>query len=492
MNGFMSFLSSNAETIRIVVGITALLLIAYIYRRQLGFLLMDWRYTFPYFGKIARLSNDATHSAKEGWTNAEKTLCSDYKKHIAVIREPEFERGITYLKKSDDLGRSTMPGWAIVFFVGLIAMEGLGFSYLLGTWLAMDGSANIHMILMIAIVFVICAITAVTTHAGGHQLYKFNLVTKCFKLFKAEGVSNRFGTKNIALNDNQSMDDADPEYIQCVNRVDTGKSLAALYLAAFVIVIIATLSTYMRWENLKGNLVKQSAAQSQAVDSGNPFAAGVPDLPQAVTASQKTADDKANNDVRNATEGEGLAAFAMLGFIFVVTQIVGIGAGYKYGFAGKESKSAFKSTGGFSTYDEYLTFYEPRMHLAEARLQALQQRMEEHSHHKNSFSMTFADYLDTLGRPSASRDAFRSSQQPREMEPRPIAPTAQATASAESILTVGQALSVIDGMADKGAKKDYMLTLPESLANQVKLAIKQRKDQAAKRQADAELDDLFD
>jgi amino acid transporter len=46
--------------------------------------------------------------------------------------------------------------------------------------------------------------------------------------------------------------------------------------------------------------------------------------------------------------------FPIILFIFVITQIVSMWAGYKYSFAGRESKEAYATTDGISSYIDYM------------------------------------------------------------------------------------------------------------------------------------------
>ncbi len=470
-------------------GIASALLAAVIYfafRHRIDFWVMDTWYVLPGIGKIARLAKDTTQSSREGWLNAEKTLCADYKKFIHLVKEPVFDNRIEYLKKAHDLGRTPAPLWVMLFLVALVIAEGLGFSYMLGTWMAREGSANTHTVLMVAIVLVLCGIMVWVTHSAGRQYYRTSLLRGCFKRFKDEG-GQGFFRKTIALKDPQSEDDAEPDYTQCANRVSERPGDQGGYgwviIAVVAIAAIAILSTYMRWENLKGELIRETAMQTQQAATGNPFANGGMALPTEVTAPQKAADEKASGEAREATKGEGMAAFVMLAFIFVVTQIVGCSAGYKYGFAGKESKNAFREIQGFSTYDAYLAHYEPLIHLAESRLQALQQRLEESSHQKLALTKTFMDYLS-----DSAEAGIGLRRTMNETAPRPVPPALQPAAAAPvAAQTVDEILAHLDGLPTKEGKIAFMKTLDGALQDKVAAAVKSRKEaEAARREADLE------
>lgn len=381
------FLSAYGTVIGIITSLCVIGLIMFTpYGERIRFWWMDFRYTMPFFGKIKRLAKDPTRSADGRWMNAERHLCGDYNKYIHFIGEPVFRNHIEFLRRSNDLGRSPTPLWAIVLLGVLVIAEGLGFSYLLGGMIASDGSANVRSLLMYAIVTVICIITVAVTHQAGHQYYRTSLLRACFKRFKESGGHRRFFSEKIALSDDQSKDDKEPDHTQCANRVcenpgDQG-SYSILIVAAIFIAAIAIGSTWMRWENLRKDLIEQTVSAQQKADAGgNPFAPGGGlALPDEVTNPQKAADQKAKDEAASATKSGSLAGFLMLAFIFIVTQLVGIGVGYKYGFASKQSKDAYKDTKGFATYDAYLAYYQGYIDLASARLHQLQQQMEEIAH----------------------------------------------------------------------------------------------------------------
>lgn len=488
MESISSFAAAYATLLSLLVA-TAMVIIA-LSQQRVRFWLRDFWVTFPVLGNIAQLAKDRT-SSKDGWTRAEEKLCAIYKPYIVLLSESTFNERIEYLRKSADLGRAPTPMWVWVLLVVLVIAEGLGFSYLLGSWMAREGSANTHTLLMFAIVLVLCVILVALTHAAGHQYYRTSLLRSCFKRYKDTG-GNEYASRQIALKDEQSKDDNEPDYKQIANRVakhshDKG-SYAAGIIAIVAIAFIAVVSTYMRVQNLESELSKETSLQ-QPQAAANPFSK-LP-LPTDVATPQRQADAKAAAETTSATEKEGLAAFAMLGFIFVITQIVGMGAGYKYGFAGKESLDAYRATGGYSTYDDYWAYFQPIRDLINARLKDLQQRMEEHSHTKLALSKTFDDFL--FEQSEQSNSIRRNIDKPRN-GPASAGETAKLAQSAPDEPSIEMAKSELSRLADKKQQQDYFLSLPTHLQSELKPWLKQRKEEAARKEAEskaAELDELF-
>lgn len=492
LESISNFASAYALLLSLLIA-TVLTIVA-LSQRSVRLWLRDFWVKTPFIGDIARLAKDNTRG-NNGWMRAEENLSAIYKKYIVLLSETKFNARIEYMRKAGDLGRTPTPLWVWFLMVILVVAEGLGFSYLLGSWMAREGSASTHTLLMFAIVLVLCIILVALTHAAGHQYHRTSLLRACFKRYK-DVAGDEYSSRMVALNAEQSLDDKQPDYIQCANRVATNSHDKGSYAAGIITVItiafIAITSTVMRWQNLEGELNRETTLKTQSMPSDPPF--GNLTLPTEISDAQKTADNKAGTEAKNSTEMEGLTAFAMLGFIFVITQIVGMGAGYKYGFVGKETKGAFKDTGGFSTYDAYWVYFQPIMDLANARLTDLQQRLEQHSHQKMSLSKSFYDYL--------TEQQVRSDNTRSALDPSKSPPTSSNRVSASGempeINRLEAAKAALLAQPDKEAQKKHFLSLPSELQNELKPWLKQRKEEeaeAARQEAKArektELADLF-
>lgn len=497
MESTLQFLQGNLVFISTIV-ISALVCMAYIASSRFQFWVTDFMVTLPVVGAMARLSKDVAKGS-HGWLRSEEALNGKYKPYCNLLPRRLFDERTEYLRKAADLGRSPTPFWAWAILVVLVIAEGLGFSYLLGTWMAREGSANTHTLMMFAIVLVLCVILVALTHFAGHQFYRTSLLRSCFKRFKERG-GDDYAVRRVKLDEDQSFDSQAPEFKQIVNRVakhshDKGTYIGG-WIALITIALIAVISTYMRVQNLESEMLREVTVHEQTTGaaSSNPFDNLT--LPTEVQSAQNQADAKAQNEAQSALKGEGFAAFAILGLIFVVTQIVGMGAGYMYGFAGQESKHAYREIGGFSTYESYLAYYRPLRDLANSRLKDLQQRLEQVSHTKLTLSKTFDDYL----REQRSNEVL--DQEPVPMSaPAPVpaasappAPAAEASAViAEAAVTLASAKAEIERLNSADAEKVYFLSLPAELrANaELKAWLKQRKADREARAAAAEADDLF-
>lgn len=350
-------------------------------------------YDLPLIGAMSRLK-DATPDAKDkSWTRAEKKLCTDYGQFIQLGDIEAFNKRAEYLRKAGDLGVKPMPGWIWVLLWLLIIAEGFGFAYSLGTWMAMEGSENTFVILMVVVALVIAVPSATLSHEAGLRFHRYMERKRHYQDWKNGGQNGKFKTDTIALQKDQSADDASPSYTQYANRAHTKTSLLPLWGAiAWAIVVVAG-STTMRISHLEKVVAQENVGvvvSSQSGNSGNPFAA-----PAELAQPQVAADAKAGNDIKSSTMIEGSAAFLMLAFLYLATQGVGAAVSAKYAFLGAQSEAAFNGNFGFETYDDFLRYYEPIVQIAQGRLQTLQERLGNSSDNNQGMQLhhSFDDYL---------------------------------------------------------------------------------------------------
>ena len=371
--------------VSVVSGIVAIL-----FREQIAFRIVDAYYVFPWVGKIERMAKNPTQSPRPGWTTQERALCAFYaRSHI--ISETDFKDTLEYLRLSGDIGREPQPAWAWLFISLLVLAEGYGFSYLLGTWVTREGDANLYRVLAAFIAFVICGLMLYITHNAGRELHRTGLLRSCRAKFRAnertgidakDGKNKSFFTEPMSIGD--VSDNTFPLNVRCANRVadhstdEGGRVWISTSILAMI--FIAVLSFWMRHENLNRELISNNVVQSAT--AGNPFAIAADKTPRVSDAakSESIADEKS----------EGGAAFLLLSGIFILTQVVSIGLGFKYGFAGKQGKLAYQNTHGFVTYSSY--YNSPVFRLAQARLQMLQHLMDISAFDRQGGIKTFADY----------------------------------------------------------------------------------------------------
>jgi hypothetical protein len=176
----------------------------------------------------------------------------------------------------------------------------------------------------------------------------------------------------------------------------------------------------------------------------------------------------------------------------VVTQIVGIIAGYKWGFAGKNSKDAYKSTLGFSTFDDYTRYFNPILNAAEAKLSTLQQRLAERNANIGlGLKNTFENFLlERHVSHAEHRQATLDTPAPLARAATPIVVPQAAPAPELGIrpapLSVSDVVAKVEQFgADKEGAKHFLLGLNDELRIAVTSVLKARKEARLRDEEDA-------
>jgi len=486
LDSLNNFYAANTAFVYFVIAMILLATAVALFRFNLWF--RDLWVSLPIVGSLARLSKDRT-KGNDGWLRAEESLCAIYKPFCNFMSESQFAHYSEYLRKASDKGQKPAPLFVWTLLVVLVIAEGIGFSYMLSSWMASEASSNMVAVISVCVVFVICVIMVMITHQAGHQYRRTKLLRACFAQFKEGDNNANLEVEQVGLND-RGRDDHAPYYNQILNRIaknpyDRG-SYGWVYAAVILIVGIAVLSTGLRYTHMLNEQTRESAQMSGGA-SFNPFASNLPD---AVTAPQMAADDKARSEVEIGTSVEGMTAFLMLGLIYVATQAIGLLIGYKYGFVGNESRSAYDSTGGFSDYGAYKKHFQPIRDLVNGRLKDLQQRLEANANNRMKLSKTFDDYLREANQRSAALDSIDPA---RPVPAHPVAggqekpPAPAAGHDLEAIKTE------IEGLDDPEKEKAYFLTLPAAARSDAGLRdwLKARKERRELEAQNAAADDLF-
>ncbi|WP_332878313.1 hypothetical protein [Massilia sp. S19_KUP03_FR1] len=432
--------------------------------------------------KLRAISGKTSTSA-DGWTKAENTLGGDFKKFIPAMDRDEFDNSKTYLTKAGDLGRQPLPFWLMAVIGILIIAEGLGFSYLLGTFIAPEGTADTYTLLMVALVLVLCVVLGMIMHAAGHQLYRTRLIGAARVDWQQTNARNdrQFKTHEVSLHQPQTIDDGEIACTQLVNRVGDNGKYTMVYVAVCTILAIAVLSTFMRMMAHEKTEAQNTMGTQTSADVSNPFGATSPNgLPASVTASNDKANVIAATSVHDAAKSEAMSAFIILAVIFVITQIVAIYAGFKWGFGGKESPAAYKRTRGFASWTEVRevrgAFVEP----VEELMTGLHAKFSETNRKLTIHS--FKQYLAKTASEAATDDYPPAAVVPAAAPAQMPAPAAVPVPAAAPHGTVQSHLDALDALGDKTEKEQYVLSLDAATRAEIIAAIKARhqRDAAAK------------
>lgn len=467
--------------------------------------------SFPVIGRIARLSKDLNRDATdETWFKSEKKLCRDYKKFIRIQDEDDFNEKIDYITKAGDNGRTPMPTWVWVLTALMVFVEAMGFSYVLAGYTIPGASESLQQTGALGIAFLVSVLLVAGTHFAGHEIYVSSKIKHARREWVEDGRKQKFMTGEIALARSQSSDDNQPGYTQLANRVGTQGNYLITTVTAVFVVLVALGATYVRGQVLEKSLhyeVTGDQRESSFSSSADGLDMSAKDadsfnLPEADLAQNQAAKDKAKLDEGNIDRHGGWGTFIVLAVIFVFLQLLGVLFGYRWGFAGKNSRAAFRDIGRgrYSTYADVREHFTEIADTAQAQLESLQQKLMERNakigtegmHTKN----TFWKFLE-ISREEQSRD--RDNQRThtdKKATDRKAEVTKQTKHEAYATpIALDEVIRQLDALQDKDAKKIYINNLSQSLQAEIYDYLKSRKEaektNAEHAQFNAKLDDVL-
>lgn len=513
------FATSPVLAWSIVSVMVALLAISILWTKIKWWWHNTW-YSFPLIGKISSLSGDSNRDSTDPtWFKAEKTLCRDYKKFIRIQDEHDFNEKVTYLTKAGDNGRSGTPGLIWVLTVALVFVEAMGFSYVLAGYTIPGASENLQQMGAYGIAFLISVILVAFTHFAGHELYKSSKVKMARQEWSEGGRKGKTTTGTVPLARQQSIDDDQPGYVQLMNRVGTTPGYYATIGTAIFVVIVAIGATYVRGQVLEKQLHQQVVGQGSGttelsaklskdgLDMSVKSNGQAIKLPVEDAAENKRATDKAQEDDVSIDRHGGWGTFIVLAFIFVFLQILSVFFGFRWGFAGKDSESAYRAIGGgrYSSYADVREHYKEIADTAQSKLEHLQQKLMNNNTNTGTDGLhttkTFYEFMDLerIRETSDRAKELHHAAQRGDMERAQAANTyaripTTAPLTESTVSTLEAAMHQLEKMGqDKEAKKAHIQNLPEALKSQVMQALKTQKDEASDqaRKRDKELDDLL-
>ncbi|MBD3822140.1 MAG: hypothetical protein IE914_07790 [Thiotrichales bacterium] len=375
------------------------------YWEKVKWFAMNFWYSFPLVGKLARLSRDDTRDhVKTGWLKSERVLCADYKKFIGVRTEAEFFRYNSYLERAGDIGRKPLPAIMWFLIIAMVIVEALGFSYVLAGYTIPGASEAMQSYGALGIAFLISVLLVFLTHHTGSELYVNGKVKEARTEWKDAGKKTPLTEKSGVSLANNHEDDDKPHYTQMAHRVGKQTKHIITILTAVFVISVAVGATYVRGVVLEKQLTIEVSGSSV-----NYF-----DMPSELAQIAGNAETKALEETKDLDMKGGWTTFVILATIFVFLQILGVILGYKYGFAGRQSKEAYLGLGNgkFHTYEDVLLHTQEISDTAQAKLETLQQKLEENNslggNEGIQTTKTFANFL--LESEQEQRDYRQQSQ----------------------------------------------------------------------------------
>lgn len=352
-------------------------------------------YGLPLIGKVSRLSKDTARDSS-GWFQSEKALCHSFYSDIKKIAaDPQmFDRATSYLGKVQERGRNELSLFMWVVIVALVFVEALGFAYVLSGYTLPGASEKMQVQGAFGIAFLISCVLVWLTHSAGSEFHKRGLIKKAriwWQHDQSPERPNLIGARNDVSLENDHFDDGMPSYLQIVHRLDTNARVTPGFpiwstIAFAAIAFVAIGATVVRYETYKQERVAESTLGSVSTSEGG-FSLenlmGNSELPSAITEPQAEADKAAEDESAGSRDTANFTTYAILAVLFVLIQVMGIGIGYRTGFAGRESKKARGIIQDFNSRAEYETWYERKRdaiaRIAQKHLSALQSKLAQYA-----------------------------------------------------------------------------------------------------------------
>jgi hypothetical protein len=389
-----AFVLAYRELISIVVLTIVLVVLLLNWWDEVKLFVKSTFYSMPFIGKTRRLSKDL-NIRRDGWFASERTLCEDFAGDIRKIAaDPDmYDKAKSYLGKVQELGRNELGIGMRLLLIAMVFIEALGFAYVLSGYTLPGASEKLQVQGAFGIAFLISCVLVFFTHQAGHELHKRGLIGKVRTWWNHDSNPDRpnlMGRTNKTTLENDHLDDDDPAYLQILHRLDTNATVTKgtpiwTIVAVIAIIGVACTATYVRYETYKQ---EKTAETTGAPATDNTFSLGDlmsndDALPDLLAQPQQNADQKASQEREGARDAANLSTYAILAALFILIQIMGIGIGFKTGFAGKESSEARRIIGKFSSRVAYESWFERKRdaiaRIAQKHLTNLQSRLTEHA-----------------------------------------------------------------------------------------------------------------
>jgi hypothetical protein len=294
-------------------------------------------------------------------TKAESSVCTNYKDKggIIDIGRGKFDSAVDYLNAAHDSHQKIISKPIVgLFFVALFIESWFLASVVVEAFLA-NKSQNeqffytIGMAILASFGMGIFAILAASSfrkwrlasylddHAADLEKDKKSLsastYAKSFQDKEESDAQRAFNRSDLTMSGNGNKN------VTSFPAVFAG--WIALLVLACVFVMGARYST-MSKESAKETIEVQSSVDIFAENKGS-------DIPDEVKNSANKAEDKAQQDLKDATQNVTIFGLGLYVFIFLVTHVVHFLYDLKHSFLGKASEDAYEATKGFKDYDDY-------------------------------------------------------------------------------------------------------------------------------------------
>lgn len=344
----------------------------YLFLRR-NFFMLRLYMRIPFIGGIATASRKTFHDNE--WFDGEKWLCRKFHDFYRYWDRDEYVymKYKDYLGKIDEIDRRPIPYWAFILLIVMIAFEAFTFSVILADYLIVDASEYLSVRTGWFIALIVAILLYAFTHAAGAEMYKNSIVSRI------NGYNQGGETlhPDLSINlENTFNDNKKPIYQQMLNRFKSNAKLKKNYtfiaISVIFMLFILTAASILRVQTHDRFILQETATMQTNVFED-------PRTSSDFNENQNKVENKLLQELREKSRSAGWVSYTFIGLIFLGIQIFGVFLGYSYGFAGKESKKAWKYTRRFRSLDEFRDFYNTNKNyvgqIAQENLSTLQSKI---------------------------------------------------------------------------------------------------------------------
>lgn len=335
-------LSALAYTIAGIafIGILAGLWIHYLWRHALFVWLIFWA-RVPVIGTNARVASAAGARNPETpdslITRGEIAWVGRWLPFIAPKHnEQKFRNAAAYIKKAQDADtRAHEAPILLTIVILLVGVDAFLASRIISHYLL--GELTQDQLDAVSLVFggVIAVVIGLFSHWGG-ALWRRAQISRIQRRAHVDAQTGVLNPRQIAFDDDQSIDDAAPAFEQWAGRARQVSHLPAIVLVGIALAIVV-LTVGLRWQSFA-----EERAQNQAH--------------AAQLAQERAEQGPVDRVVETVTEGikwtAEMIATALFGLIGAATVLVAAVCGYRHAVNGHETRKAYRTTQGHGTYDQ--------------------------------------------------------------------------------------------------------------------------------------------
>lgn len=267
-----------------------------------------------------------------------------YKKHSHSDKDL-FLKSKNYLEKVEEFKRKPLPLMVLLLLVFIVVIEAMGFAYVFSDYIIHDASSSDLRVAGVLGAILLASILVPLTHITGEQIY-YNKKIDTLESYVNGNSSFKYdeiphlGVKNT-FNDNDTKSRAKFIAARIEPEIKKGKFIRKRWMpiATAILILAIAIGAYKVREETY--LTKEKREAQKYEQKSATFNQDTSKLPAFLVNVSKQNADVQNRGIIESKRRSNLITYAILMFMFLGIQIIGVFSGMNWGFIGKESKQAY-------------------------------------------------------------------------------------------------------------------------------------------------------